>query len=294
MRLAYFAGIRGEEVESIQVLACASTAVQRVNSGDANHRSGASSQSGTFPQLQLLLLSLTFITGMVDAVTYLDVGHVFVANMTGNFVLLGLGFLRVDGLGLTASLIAVTGFVIGTAAGGHLSQSLEAQGSRWLLTALRINICLLLLAVLAAAYRPMLGDYPTIVLLACAMGLTNATANRIGIPGLTTTIVITNTLTNLVSGMLLLHGDSATRVRQASAVAALVLGAVVGGGLLLWFEAVAVIGAAAAIALIATAAYGITLPKTTAEASLDRAGARVPGSAPAVPPSRPKQGGSLA
>jgi hypothetical protein len=36
-----------------------------------------------------LLLTLTVVTGLVDAVSYLGLGHVFVANMTGNVVFLG-------------------------------------------------------------------------------------------------------------------------------------------------------------------------------------------------------------
>jgi len=38
--------------------------------------------------LPLLLLALTAVTGVVDAVSYIAFGHVFVANMTGNVVLL--------------------------------------------------------------------------------------------------------------------------------------------------------------------------------------------------------------
>ena len=38
-----------------------------------------------------LLLVLTAITGLVDAVSYLKLGNVFVANMTGNVVFLGFG-----------------------------------------------------------------------------------------------------------------------------------------------------------------------------------------------------------
>ena len=37
------------------------------------------------------LLALTFTTGLVDGVSYLGLGHVFTANMTGNIVLLGFG-----------------------------------------------------------------------------------------------------------------------------------------------------------------------------------------------------------
>jgi Protein of unknown function (DUF1275) len=40
--------------------------------------------------LSPLLLSLTFLTGLVDAFSYLVLGHVFVANMTGNVVFSGL------------------------------------------------------------------------------------------------------------------------------------------------------------------------------------------------------------
>ena len=36
-----------------------------------------------------LLLALTLVTGLVDAASYVNLGHVFVANMTGNVVFLG-------------------------------------------------------------------------------------------------------------------------------------------------------------------------------------------------------------
>ena len=36
-----------------------------------------------------LLVVLTSVTGLVDAISYLQLGHVFVANMTGNVVFLG-------------------------------------------------------------------------------------------------------------------------------------------------------------------------------------------------------------
>jgi uncharacterized membrane protein YoaK (UPF0700 family) len=39
--------------------------------------------------LPALLVCLTVVTGLVDAFSYLSLGHVFVANMTGNVVFLG-------------------------------------------------------------------------------------------------------------------------------------------------------------------------------------------------------------
>ena len=38
----------------------------------------------TSRQTVAALLTLTAVTGLVDAVSYLRLGHVFVANMTGN------------------------------------------------------------------------------------------------------------------------------------------------------------------------------------------------------------------
>jgi hypothetical protein len=36
--------------------------------------------------LPVLLVCMTVVTGLVDAFSYLSLGHVFVANMTGNVV----------------------------------------------------------------------------------------------------------------------------------------------------------------------------------------------------------------
>jgi Predicted membrane protein len=54
-----------------------------------------------------LLLVLTFVTGLVDAASYLKLGHVFVANMTGNVVFLGFALAGAAGLSLWASLAAM-------------------------------------------------------------------------------------------------------------------------------------------------------------------------------------------
>jgi uncharacterized membrane protein YoaK (UPF0700 family) len=38
------------------------------------------------------------VTGLVDATSYLKLGHVFVANMTGNVVFLGFGIAGAGGI----------------------------------------------------------------------------------------------------------------------------------------------------------------------------------------------------
>jgi hypothetical protein len=71
-----------------------------------------------------LLLSLTVVTGLVDATSYLKLGHVFVANMTGNVVFLGFGIAGAGGISIWASLTALGSFLIGGICGGRI-------GARW-------------------------------------------------------------------------------------------------------------------------------------------------------------------
>jgi uncharacterized membrane protein YoaK (UPF0700 family) len=55
------------------------------------------------------LLALTFATGLVDAISVLVLGHVFVANMTGNLVFLGFWFVPHSGIGSDSRLAGGNG-----------------------------------------------------------------------------------------------------------------------------------------------------------------------------------------
>ena len=70
--------------------------------------------------LPVLLLALTAVTGFVDAVSYLALGHVFTANMTGNVVFLGFAMAKVPELSVARSGTALGAFVIGATLGGRL------------------------------------------------------------------------------------------------------------------------------------------------------------------------------
>ena len=59
------------------------------------------------------LLLLTFATGLVDAVSVLELGHVFVANMTGNVIFLGLWLAPSTVVDMTAALVALVCFIAG-------------------------------------------------------------------------------------------------------------------------------------------------------------------------------------
>src|SRR4051794_36464582 len=63
--------------------------------------------------LPAMLVVLTVVTGVIDAVSILSLGRVFVANMTGNVVFIGFALVGSPGFSITAALFALAGFLIG-------------------------------------------------------------------------------------------------------------------------------------------------------------------------------------
>jgi uncharacterized membrane protein YoaK (UPF0700 family) len=203
------------------------------------------------------LLVLTFSTGLVDAVSYLGLGRVFTANMTGNIVLLGFGIAGSGGLPVVAPLVSLGAFLVGSAGGGVLAARSQGRHARHVARALEIEIGLVVAAAIVAMaidVRPgsFSGD-AVIALLALAMGVRNATVRRLGVPDLTTT-VLTMTLTGLAADSRLAGGSGEGSVRRIAAVLAMLLGAVA-GALLLKISLVPPLLAAAALALLVAAAY---------------------------------------
>src|ERR1700712_5486897 len=68
--------------------------------------------------LPVLLLVLTVVTGLIDAVSIIGLGRVFVANMTGNVVFVGFALAGAPGFSLAGSLLALAGFLLGAAVPG--------------------------------------------------------------------------------------------------------------------------------------------------------------------------------
>ncbi|MGO4457766.1 YoaK family protein [Streptomyces sp. M-16] len=169
-----------------------------------------------------LLLVLTFASGLVDAVSFLGLGRVFVANMTGNVVFLGFALSGAAGLSAAASATALAAFLGGAAAGGWWRR----DGPPARLFAPLVAGQAALVAVALAALGWDLGRYPVLVPLAAGMGLQNAVVHRIGLPDLTTTVV-TRTLTGLAADR-----RRPAAPRRALSVAVLACGALAGGLLL--------------------------------------------------------------
>ncbi len=67
------------------------------------------------PEHAQALLAVTVGTGIIDAVSYLGLDHVFTANMTGNIILLSLSVENFDPKPLTDAGLALAGFLLGAA-----------------------------------------------------------------------------------------------------------------------------------------------------------------------------------
>ncbi|MGB9185490.1 MAG: YoaK family protein [Solirubrobacteraceae bacterium] len=181
------------------------------------------------------LLALTFTTGLVDAVSYLALGRVFTANMTGNVVLLGFGIAGGGGLPVVAPVISLAAFLLGSGTGGVLVRRWGERHPALLARALGIEVSLIAgAAVIAAATSVRPGNasgYVLIVVMAFAMGVRNAAVRRIGVPDLNTT-VLTMTLTGLAAESSLSRGSGQGSIRRLAAVLAMLAGALCGALLL--------------------------------------------------------------
>src|SRR5918996_6122474 len=182
-------------------------------------------RDGVLPPLMILL---TVVTGVVDALAYLGLGHVFVANMTGNVVFLGFAAAGAPGLSVGGSLVALACFLPGGVAASRLAARLGEDRLRQLRAAATVQLVLCTAALpVAAVAGQQLGAgsrYALIVLLALAMGVQNATARRLAVPDLTTT-VLTLTLTGIAADSRLGGGSGANTVRGLLSVTAMLVGA---------------------------------------------------------------------
>src|SRR5271154_5427417 len=90
----------------------------------------APGRNGRHGPLPPVLISMTLVTGLVDAFSYLVLGHVFVANMTGNVVFLGFALVGTPGFSITASLAAIAAFAAGALLGGRLASRHRSHRAR--------------------------------------------------------------------------------------------------------------------------------------------------------------------
>jgi len=189
---------------------------------------GSEVKHGPLPPL---LVGMTLVTGLVDAFSYLVLGHVFVANMTGNVVFLAFALVGAPGFSILASLVALGAFVLGSLGGGLLGSRLGQHRGRLLSVAAALQTLLLLVATVLAALS---GNVVStglssglIIVLGVAMGLQNATARKLAVPDLTTT-VLTLTIVGMAADSRFVGGSGSRAGRRLIAVLAMFVGALVG------------------------------------------------------------------
>jgi uncharacterized membrane protein YoaK (UPF0700 family) len=228
-----------------------------------------------------LLLILTVVTGVVDSISILALGRVFVAN--GNVVFAGFAIVGAPGFSLSASLFALAGFLVGAAAGGAEITRVGSDRAALLRAGTAAEVALAAVAlvlaalsgdpgvshgtthIIAGAFGPAITDALAAVL-ATAMGIQNAVARKLAVPDLTTT-VLTMTLTGIGADLrTVLRGGTAhatarsALVRRLLAIGTMLAGAIAGASLTLYVSPVSAL--ALALSLLAMTAAGATAVAT--------------------------------
>ena len=209
--------------------------------------------------IQYALLGMTVITGLVDAVSFLSLGHVFTANMTGNIVFLGFATAHVSGLSIARSLTALLAFLVGAMLGGRIMARANANAQiRFAAQAFLFEGAFLFAALFCGiGYRGDLVDnslrpFALIAMTAIAMGTQNAAVRKLAIPDLTTT-VLTLTITGIGSDSSFANGNNPRLARRAASVAAMFLGAAL-GAVVIHYSISAALWLATAISAVCSAA----------------------------------------
>jgi uncharacterized membrane protein YoaK (UPF0700 family) len=202
------------------------------------------------------LLALTVVSGLVDAVSYLGLGHVFTANMTGNVVVLGFAAAGAPGFSVSATLTSLGVFLAGAVLGGRVAGRVRER-ERLLTATMAGEAAAVGAAALVAFLAGTAPGWPrltVIAILAIAMGMRNAAVRRIGIRDLTTT-VLTQTLTGLAADSQLAGGTAPRAGRRAGSVVAMLAGAACGAVLFLRTGPALPLLAAASLSAATAAVY---------------------------------------
>jgi uncharacterized membrane protein YoaK (UPF0700 family) len=214
---------------------------------------------GPLPPLMVLL---TVVTGLVDSFSYLALGHVFVANMTGNVVFAGFALAGAPGFSLTATVVALAAFAAGAFLGGRIIRNARSHRARLLYLALVLEVLVVagawLMAEVSGPPNGAATRYLLIALLGLGMGVQNAAARALAVPDLTTT-VLTLAITGTAADSRLASGPGARAGRRLLSAGAMFLGGLIGALVLLHgHRALPLMLAALLLATVCGAAWWLT------------------------------------
>ncbi|WP_234036684.1 MULTISPECIES: YoaK family protein [Rhodococcus] len=182
--------------------------------------------------LQLwLMMVLTFVTGLLDAVGYLGLDRIFTGNMTGNIVILGMGVAGEDSLPVVGPLLALAAFMLGAALSGLVLRRCSPGWSSPVTMVLSVGVVVLVAAGTALLVFPVEGNSTLGVAIACIiavqMGAQACTARFLAVKDMTT-VVVTSTITALAGESFLHKGFARLVNRRLWAVLLIFAGAVTG------------------------------------------------------------------
>jgi uncharacterized membrane protein YoaK (UPF0700 family) len=208
-----------------------------------------SEPQGPSHPLVLSLATLTVVSGVVDAVSYLGLGHVFTANMTGNVVLIGFALAGAPGFSIAASATALAAFLAGAATGGRIGLRIHEKRSL-LVTAVSLEAGFTVVAAIIAGTVAVLSTgwprYTVIAVLGYAMGIRNSVVRNMGVADMTTT-VLTMTLTGFAADSSLGGGHNPNATRRIISVVCMLVGALVGAAFVIHVHPGAALGLAAVL-----------------------------------------------
>lgn len=179
----------------------------------------------------MLMMALTLVTGVVDAVGYLGLDHVFTGNMTGNVVILAMALAGAANLPTLGPLVALGAFLLGAAVAGFTLQS-SPKGWNRRVTLLLTAGCIALTGTAAISLIVEDVGRPSIRVIVAAviamhMGSQALIARHLGVRDMTT-VVITSTMTSLAGESLVSKQRPRLLNRRLGAVLAMFAGAAIG------------------------------------------------------------------
>jgi uncharacterized membrane protein YoaK (UPF0700 family) len=186
-----------------------------------------------------LIVTLAFTSGFIDALAYLGLGGVFVSNMTGNTILLGLAISEGKIFAAARSTTSLLGYLSGVAIGASITnpktkrEKNSATSKTWPLVATTSFTmeCIVLLFFAVGGYLasenpiPIL-IYALIALSSIAMGMQSVGVQALGVRGIATTYITgtwTMMVTTLTHKSLPKNGATASTTNDNTRVQALVL-----------------------------------------------------------------------
>ena len=185
----------------------------------------------------LLLNALAVSSGAVDAISFLALGKVFSAFMTGNIAFLGLRVAGASAPGGVAIVVSMAAFAVGVYLSTRIVRPSEGTGMWPQRVTVALGVSLIAHAVFLAVWFASNGQ-PSIdvahVLLGSwglAMGMQSAAVRTLHVEGVFTTAA-TATIILLVGDMTTWSATVAERRRLASVLVSLFVGATAGGLLL--------------------------------------------------------------